>query len=98
MLTLGRRAAAGNCKIYVGGEKKWQGAAGFGKTLGANGTLVLGNVQTAPGAVPKGPTTAFVGRMADISIWRTALSALDIQVRFEICVPLMPCDFLSALL
>jgi hypothetical protein len=55
----------------------------LGKTLGAKGTLVLGNVQTAPGAVPKGPTTAFVGRMADIrvSVRRTVLTALDTQVR-----------------
>ena len=72
---------AGNTKIYINGDRKWQGAVGIGKTLDANGTLVLGNIQTSTGVVPTGTTTAFVGRMADISVWREVMSTLDIQVQ-----------------
>ena len=41
---------------------------------------MLGNIQTAVGIVPKGTTTAFVGRMSDISVWRKVLSTLEVQV------------------
>lgn len=69
----------GNTKIYVDGVRRWRGVVGPGKTIASNGTLVLGNAQLAPGKVPAGPASAFIGRLADITVWNRALRALEVQ-------------------